>query len=193
MIGYPNSEHYISSVDSIGRERRIYPIEPSLENIYGLPKRKWPARWYTRGYATALAYELRSLLMGSRWTLETLGVTEWPVDSNPIDKRHDPVRDAVLLFLSLTGVWRNSGIREVAAPVLCRCASALKSTSDHLDNCMAGDGKIWPEDLTHYIRRAKLALAVNRRNLGRPPSQSKWDCDEAIRILRPYIKFHYRL
>jgi len=32
MIGYPNSEHYISSVDGLSRERRIYPMEPSLDH-----------------------------------------------------------------------------------------------------------------------------------------------------------------
>lgn len=106
------------------------------------------------------------------------------VSPRPMDKRlldpqpfalliPQPRKDALLLYLWLTGAYRDPLVRHIIAPVL---------------RLGRGDTLQVHEALYHRVKRLKALLGI-RRPSGRPPGRSRWDHEEVCYLLEEYMKY----
>ena len=110
-----------------------------------------------------------------------------PPKSRRTDPRTTPALDALLLYLWLTGGWRDPAAKEILQPVVCFECEASYSPHCPKPLCFAR-GHDRPEGLMLRINRTKSALGVHRPP-GRPRGPSRWDDEELRFVLTEYV--HY--
>jgi hypothetical protein len=99
-------------------------------------------------------------------------------ETSPVAPRQDPAEDALLLYLWLTGAYKDGIARHIVSPFL---------PLGFGDNPSRNEGQqLISGDLKLRAMRLKAQLAA-RRPRGRPPGRARWDKDEIYFVLANYI------
>jgi hypothetical protein len=101
-------------------------------------------------------------------------------ETSPVDPRCNPAKDALLLYLWLSGAYKDGIARHLVAPFLPLGFGENPSQSGGLQ-FISGD-------LKRKAMRLKAELGA-RRPTGRPPGRSRWDRDELYFALASYMSY----
>ena len=106
--------------------------------------------------------------------------------------RQNPSEDALLLYLDLTGVWRNEEAQALVRPVICTCGNEAEDNHvNHDGGCAIGPKGYWSNALRKRLERIKASLDIHRER-GRPKGHSEWDRDEVFLVLSEYMEYQYQ-
>jgi hypothetical protein len=110
-------------------------------------------------------------------------------ERHPRDPRSEPALDALLLYLWLTGAWRDQVARDILRPLICfECGYDVEPKPKCPKPVCFAAGSVRPEKLKLRINRIKAPLGVHRAR-GRPRGSSKWDRGELHIVLSEYVRY----
>jgi hypothetical protein len=126
-----------------------------------------------------------------RWTDQSITVKVNLPELTPTRRRTDPrttpALDALLLYLWLTGGWRDPAAQKILNPAVCFECDVSDSPQCPKLLCFAR-GQDRPEGLMLRINRTKSALGVHRPP-GRPKGAPRWNPEELQFALREYVSY----
>ena len=124
-----------------------------------------------------------------RWTNEVIEVPvtlpSIPLERPGTDPRQTPALDALLLYLWLTGGWRDEGARDILSSVACFKCDIKRSPECPMPICFAS-GNVRPEGLKLRVKRIRAALGIQRRG-GRPRGFPLWGIKNLHIVLTDYV------
>lgn len=174
MVAYESA--VAQSVKDI-RPGLVEALEPFAAR-HGLNHLPWGLGWLYRSIPQSSTYDIVDVHPE---------LSETKLERRRTDPRTTPALDALLIYLWLTGGWRNLEAQQLLEPVMCFQCDYTESPNCSKLVCWAA-GAYRPQGLKLRINRITGALGIHRKR-GRPRGSSRWDRDELLSVLWEYVNY----